>query len=222
MTGLVGDHAPEVLLAAAALLGVWLLLVVVRYVRADKGTRVSMRQAVRVRWSWVRLARMAGLTVTDKTPGLFAQITAQKDGPAPAPRVLTPRIKVKPDQFGVIVRARTLPKVGLEEYQKAARFLADAWRCTRVSVLPDGPGRVVIRGVRSDPLTTPTEHRPTGRPPTDLTRWELGVDEYAAQVCVSLANVPGVTVAGTPGAGKTSGGECKSNGGSDDHGRDVK
>ncbi|MGY5007209.1 FtsK/SpoIIIE domain-containing protein [Streptomyces sp. 900105755] len=205
MTGLVGDHAPEVLLAAAALLGVWLLLVVVRYVRADKGTRVSMRQAVRVRWSWVRLARMAGLTVTDKTPGLFAQITAQKDGPAPAPRVLTPRIKVKPDQFGVIVRARTLPKVGLEEYQKAARFLADAWRCTRVSVLPDGPGRVVIRGVRSDPLTTPTEHRPTGRPPTDLTRWELGVDEYAAQVCVSLANVPGVTVAGTPGAGKTSG-----------------
>ncbi|MFI5981103.1 FtsK/SpoIIIE domain-containing protein [Streptomyces sp. NPDC051555] len=191
-------------MAAAALLGVWLLLVVMRYARADKGTRVSMRQAVRVRWSWVRLARMAGLTVTDKTPSLFAQITAQKDGAAPAPRVLTPRIKVKPDQFGVIVRAKTLPKVGLEEYQKSARFLADAWRCTRVSVLPDGPGRVVIRGVRSDPLTTPTEHRPTGSPLTDVARWELGVDEYAAQVCVSLANVPGVTVAGTPGAGKTS------------------
>ncbi|MFC7510843.1 FtsK/SpoIIIE domain-containing protein [Streptomyces thermocarboxydus] len=104
----------------------------------------------------------------------------------------------------MIVRARALPQVGLEEYQKAARFLADAWRCTRVSVLPDGPGKVVIRGVRSDPLTTPTEHRPTGRPPEDVTRWELGVDEYAAPVCVSLANVPGVTV-GTPGAGKTSG-----------------
>lgn len=118
--------------------------------------------------------------------------------------MLTPRIKVKPDRFGVIVRARTLPQVGLEEYQKAARFLADAWRCTRVSVLPDGPGRVVIRGVRSDPLTTPTEHRPTGRPLEEVSRWELGVDEYAAPVCVSLANVPGVTVAGTPGAGKTS------------------
>ncbi|OKI49088.1 cell division protein FtsK [Streptomyces sp. MJM1172] len=199
------ERAPGVLLIAAGLAGVCLLLAVVRYVRADRGTRVSMRQAVQVRWGWVRLARMAGLTVTDKTPGLLAQITAQKDGPTPAPRVLTPRIKVKPDQFGVIVRARTLPQVGLDEYQKAARFLADAWRCTRVSVLPDGPGRVVIRGVRSDPLTTPTAHRPTGRPPTDLTRWELGVDEYAAQVCVSLANVPGVTVAGTPGAGKTSG-----------------
>ncbi|MEW2588402.1 hypothetical protein [Streptomyces virginiae] len=187
------DHAPQVLLVAAVLTSLCLLLTVVRYVLADKGTRVSMRQAVRVRWGWVRLARMAGLTVTDKTPGLLAQITASKDGPAPAPRVLTPRIKVKPDRFGVIVRAKTLPKVGLEEYQKAARFLADAWRCTRVSVLPDGPRRVVIRGVRSDPLTTPTGHRPTGRPPADLTRWELGVDEYAAQVCVSLANVPGVT-----------------------------
>ncbi|MFI1508676.1 cell division protein FtsK [Streptomyces sp. NPDC020597] len=208
MTGLdagsLTGHAPQVLLVAAVLVSVWLLWRVVRYVRADRGTRVSMRQAVRVRWGWVRLARMAGLTVTDKTPSLLAQITAQKDGPAPAPRVLTPKIKVTPDRFGVIVRARTLPRVGLEEYQNAARFLADAWRCTRVSVLPDGPGKVVIRGVRSDPLTTPTEHRPSGRPPTDLTRWELGVDDYAAQVCVSLANVPGVTMAGTPGAGKTS------------------
>ncbi|WP_406730112.1 FtsK/SpoIIIE domain-containing protein [Streptomyces sp. NBC_01794] len=200
----IAGYASYALPIATALVGVWLLWTVVRYVRADRGTRASMRQAVRVRWGWVRLARMAGLTVTDKTPGLLAQITAQKDGPAPAPRVLTPRIKVTPDRFGVVVRAKTLPQVGLEEYQKAARFLADAWRCTRVSVLPDGPGRVVIRGVRSDPLTTPTGHRPTGRPPTDLTRWELGVDEYAAKVCVSLANVPGVTVAGTPGSGKTS------------------
>ncbi|WP_385645498.1 cell division protein FtsK [Streptomyces sp. SudanB91_2054] len=197
--------APDALLVVIALAGVWLLVTVVRYVRADRGTRISMWQAMRVRWGWVRLARMAGLTVTDKTPGLLAQLTAQKDGPTPAPRVLTPKIKVTPDRFGVIVKARTLPQVGLEEYQKSARFLADAWRCTRVSVLPDGPGRVVIRGVRSDPLTTPTDHHPTGHPPTDLTRWELGVDEYAAQVCVSLANVPGVTVAGVPGAGKTSG-----------------
>ncbi|MFI7342947.1 cell division protein FtsK [Streptomyces sp. NPDC050085] len=198
-------YASYALPIATALVGVWLLVTVVRYVRADRGTRVSMQQAVRVRWGWVRLARMAGLTVTDKTPSLLAQITAHKDGPTPAPRVLTPRIKVTPDRFGVVVRARTLPKVGLEEYQKSARFLADAWQCTRVSVLPDGPGRVVIRGMRSDPLTTPTTHRPTGLPPVDLTRWELGIDECAAKVCVSLANVPGVTVAGVPGAGKTSG-----------------
>ncbi|MEV5762555.1 hypothetical protein AB0L61_38035 [Streptomyces tendae] len=83
-TGLT-SHAPQALLIAAVLAGMWLPLVVIRYARADRGMRVSMRQAVRVRWGWVRLARMAGLTVTDKTPGLLAQITAQKDGPAPAP-----------------------------------------------------------------------------------------------------------------------------------------
>ncbi|MFI5759276.1 ATP-binding protein [Streptomyces sp. NPDC051569] len=201
--GTVIDHAPDVLPIAVALATGWLLLGVVRYVRADRGTRASIRQAVRVRCGWIRLARMAGLTVTDKTPGLLGQLTAPK-GTTPPPRVLTPKIKVTADQFGVVVRAKCLPKVGLEEFQRAARFLADSWRCTRVSVLPDGPGRVVIRGVRLDPLVTQTEHRPTGRPPADLSRWELGVDEYAAPVCVSLANVPGVTVAGVPGAGKTS------------------
>lgn len=111
------------MLAVAVLVSVWLLVTVVRYGRADRGTRISMRQAVRVRRGGVRLARMAGLTVTDKIPGLLAQLTAQKDGPAPELRVLTPRIKVEPDRFEVVVRARTLPQVGLEEYQKASRFL---------------------------------------------------------------------------------------------------
>ncbi|WP_415939659.1 hypothetical protein [Streptomyces sp. 039-1] len=113
----VRGYASYVLPIVTALIGVWLVWTVVRYVRADRGTRVSMRQAVRVRWGWVRLARMAGLTVTDKTPSLLAQITAQKDSPPPAPRVLTPKIKVKPDQFGVIVRA--------------GRCRRSGWRSTR-------------------------------------------------------------------------------------------
>lgn len=78
----VTGYASYVLPIATALIGVW---TVVRYVRADRGTRVSMRQAARVRWGWVRLARMAGLTVTDKTPTLLAQITSQKDGATPRP-----------------------------------------------------------------------------------------------------------------------------------------
>lgn len=167
--GTVTDHAPDVLPIVIVLLAGWLLLGLVRYVRADRGTRASIRQAVRVRCGWMRLARMAGLTVTDKTPGLLGQLTAPKGTTSP-PRVLTPKIKVTADQFGVVVRAKCLPKVGLEEFQRAARFLADSWRCTRVSVLPDGPGRVVIRGVRLDPLVTQTERRPTGRPPADLSR----------------------------------------------------
>ncbi|MFI0217299.1 cell division protein FtsK [Streptomyces lydicus] len=174
-----------------------------RYIAADHTMRASIRQAVRVRAGWKRLAQMSGLSVTDKMPTALASWTADADKP-PKPRVRIPALKVKPDRFGVIVRANCLPKVGLEEFQKAARFLADAWRCERVSVQPDGPGRVLIRGVRVDPLVTPTEHEPTGKEPEDLATWQLGVDEYAQPVAVSLKDVPGATVAGLPGYGKTS------------------
>jgi DNA segregation ATPase FtsK/SpoIIIE, S-DNA-T family len=108
------------------------------------------------------------------------------------------------DSFGVRARAKCLPKVGLDEYQRAAPYLADAWGCARLSVRQDGPGHVLLRGVRQDPLLTPTFHVPTGRPPEDLTIWDVGLDEYAEQVKINLANVPGVAVAGLPGFGKTS------------------
>ena len=194
--GVAGAFASVVLGAAVA----WL----VRYARADRDVRMSMRQALRVRSRWARLAKMAGLCVTDRTPTLRGWWRSTSDGRPPEPRVLVPKIKVVPDRFGIVVRATCLPRVGLEEFQKAARFLADAWDCTRVSVVPDRPGRVVIRGVRVDPLITPTAHHPTGKPPKELGNWHLGVDEYAQPVVISLANVPGVTVAGLPGYGKTS------------------
>ena len=187
----------------AALLGALLLFRLVRYMRQDRETRASIRQAMRVRHGWDRLAKMTGLSVTDKSPTILAGMLAQK-GQTPAPRVLVPRIKVTADRYGVVVRAKCRPKVGLEEFQRSARYLADAWQCTRVSVLPDGPGRVVIRGVRLDPLTVPTTHLPTGQPPQDISAWRLGMDEYAGQVVLSLSNVAGVCIAGLPGTGKTS------------------
>ncbi len=200
----IGDaigSAPSLAGAALALLLIWTVWWLVRYVRADAMTRASIRQAIRVRHGWRRLAPMAGLSVTDKTP---PAVIVAPDGKVPKPRVLIPKIRVASDRYGVLVRAGCLPKVGLAEFQKAAPYLADAWRCTRVSVLPDTPGQLVIRGVRMDPLTVPTEHTPTGSVPEELTAWALGLDEYAQPVSVSLANVPGVTVAGLPGFGKTS------------------
>ncbi|WP_086710065.1 FtsK/SpoIIIE domain-containing protein [Streptomyces antimycoticus] len=193
--------APAVAGAALALIGIWALWWLVRYVRADKMTRASMRQAIGVRRRWRRLAPMVGLSVTDRTP---PAVIVAPDGKVPKPRVLIPKIRVTADRYGVLVRAVCLPKVGLAEFQRAAPYLADAWRCTRVSVLPDKPGQLVIRGVRVDPLIVPTEHAPTGAVPEDLAVWDLGLDEYALPVSVSLANVPGVTVAGLPGFGKTS------------------
>ncbi|MBP8532896.1 FtsK/SpoIIIE domain-containing protein [Streptomyces sp. MK37H] len=193
--------APAVAGAALALIGIWALWWLVRYVRADTMTRASIRQAIGVRRRWRRLAPMVGLSVTDKTP---PAVIVAPDGKVPKPRVLIPKIRVTADRYGVLVHAVCLPKVGLAEFQRAAPYLADAWRCTRVSVLPDQPGSLVIRGVRIDPLIVPTEHIPTGTVPEELAVWDLGVDEYAQPVSVSLANVPGVTVAGLPGFGKTS------------------
>ncbi|MDG5806934.1 cell division protein FtsK [Streptomyces ossamyceticus] len=195
--------APFVALIGLAVFVVWGVVWVVRYLLADSMMRASIRQAVRVRRTWKRFAAMVGLSVTDKTPTAMASLS-NTDGKPPKPRVLTPALKVTPDRFGVVVRANCLPKVGLEEFQKAAPYIADAWRCTRVSVAQDKPGQVLIRGVRVDPLITKTEHTPTGKVPEKLAVWNLGVDEYAQAVSVDLAEVPGVTVAGLPGFGKTS------------------
>jgi S-DNA-T family DNA segregation ATPase FtsK/SpoIIIE len=183
-------------------LAVWAVVWLVRYLRVDGMTRASIRQAVRVRRTWKRLAPMAGLSATDKTPTVLASFsTADKET---KPRVLVPTLKVTPDQFGVMVRAKCLPRVSLKEFQKAAPYLADAWRMTRVSVLPDKPGHVLIRGVRVDPLITPTTHTPTGCPPQKVALWDLGLDEFGMPVSVPLSDVPGVTMAGLPGFGKTS------------------
>ncbi|MFF5014100.1 cell division protein FtsK [Streptomyces sp. NPDC001165] len=195
--------APVIASLGLAVIMVWAAVWVVRYARADSMMRASMRQAVRVRHTWKRLAPMAGLSVTDKTPTALASLS-HTDGKAPKPRVLIPALKVKPDRFGVVVRAACLPRVSLAEFQKAAPYLADAWRCTRVSVTQDKPGQVVIRGVRVDPLITRTSHSPTGNAPKEMAVWDIGVDEYAQAVSVDLAEVPGVTVAGLPGFGKTS------------------
>ncbi|MFE5208794.1 cell division protein FtsK [Streptomyces sp. NPDC056600] len=191
-----------VCLALAAALG-WAVSWVVRYLRADADMRASMRQALRVRRSWRRLALMAGLTVTDSMPSTLASLR-NTSGTPPRPRVLVPSLRVRADRYGVRVRARCLPRVGLEEYKRASAYLADAWGCTRVSVTQESPGWVQIRGVRIDPLLAPATHTPTGEEPRDLVHWEIGVDEYAQTVSVNLAEVPGVTIAGLPGFGKTS------------------
>ncbi|MEU0370023.1 cell division protein FtsK [Streptomyces sp. NPDC006283] len=199
----VGVYGPLVVGLLLTAGGGWAVWWIVRYLLADPMTRLSIRQAVRVRRGWKRLAPMLKLAATDKTPTALASLS-NTDGKPIKPRVLIPALKVTHDAYGVIARATCLPGVGLEEFQKAAPHLANAWRCTRVAVTQDDPGQVVIRGVRLDPLKFKTEHRPTGLVPDEVARWNLGLDEYARPVSVDLTQVPGVTVAGLPGFGKTS------------------
>jgi S-DNA-T family DNA segregation ATPase FtsK/SpoIIIE len=196
---------PKVAPAAAA---VWLSYSVTDYLASGPELRRSVRQAWRVRFGWLRLAHTLQLVAVDRSPRLAmlrlrGYRSKQRKG---VPKVLVPRIKIRADEYGVIVRARTRPGVGLEEWQEHAQHLADAWRCTRVAVTQAQPGRIVVRAVRLDPLTVPTGWVPSGAVPTadELRSWQLGRDEYAEQVALRLTNVPGLCVAGLPGSGKTS------------------
>lgn len=168
---------------------------VVAAARRDHELRRSVMQAARIRRRWPRLARHLGLVLVDRTrvPG--------------KPTYVVPRLRVRPDQYGVIVEARTVPGVGLQEWQKAARHLADDWRAVRVAVTQPEPGRIRVRAVRRDPLATPVTYAPdpdTLAAPDDLSTVLIGTDEYAEPVSIRLSGVSGIGVYGLPGYGKTS------------------
>ncbi|MEV7178265.1 cell division protein FtsK [Kitasatospora sp. NPDC093679] len=192
--------------ALALALFAWLLVICGRYLMADKGTRVSIRQAWRIRRTWPRLARNLGLVTLDRTPTFLQALaaSADKNGGKPEPKVLTPKLSTTVDQYGVMVTVKTVAKVGLAEFQKHADHLADAWACTRVSINPGKPGNLRIRAVRDEPLLIPYTFTPDGTPPADLSVWDLGIDEYALATVLRMSNVPGLCVAGLPGYGKTS------------------
>jgi DNA segregation ATPase FtsK/SpoIIIE, S-DNA-T family len=181
----------------------WLTPKVVFFIRADWHTRRSMWQAWLIRRRWVRLSRMQGLAVIDPTPTLWMRLR-HREKAASMRRVVIPHIRVRPDSYGVVVTARTLPRVGRDEWVRATPHLANAWGCVRVAVTQDKPGRLRLRAVRRDPLIEPYHRVPTGGLPTELDRWEVGRDEYAEPVFVRLSNVPGASISGLPGYGKTS------------------
>jgi DNA segregation ATPase FtsK/SpoIIIE, S-DNA-T family len=181
----------------------WLTPKVVFFVRADWHTRKSMWQAWLIQRRWEHFSRMQGLAVIDPTPTLWTRVRYREKA-ASMRRILIPRIRVRPDSYGVIVTAKTLPRVGREEWVRASPHLANAWGCVRVAVIQEKPGQLRLRAVRRDPLIEPYHRVPTGAPPTELNRWEVGRDEYAEPVFVRLSNVPGASISGLPGYGKTS------------------
>jgi S-DNA-T family DNA segregation ATPase FtsK/SpoIIIE len=116
-------------------------------------------------------------------------------------------MRVTPDRYGVICNAKTVAGVGLTEWQKASRHLADDWSAVRVAVTQTKPGKIRIRAVRVDPLAEPTTYDPDPeqhQAPADLRMIEVGLDEYAEPVSLRLEGVSGVCVCGLPGYGKTS------------------
>ncbi|MGH3505433.1 MAG: FtsK/SpoIIIE domain-containing protein [Nocardioidaceae bacterium] len=186
----------------------WAVVKTVRGARGGRELRRSMWQATRIRLGWPRLARLLDLYLKDPTPKFprARRLIRSREPERILARVhpKLPKLRVHADEFGVIIRARTLAKVGLAEWQPHAQHLADHWGCTRVSVEQDRPGRLLIRAIRRDPLTVALSHTPTGEEPTSLGAVPIGLDEYARPVPIRLAAVPGIAVSGVSGFGKTS------------------
>jgi DNA segregation ATPase FtsK/SpoIIIE, S-DNA-T family len=150
------------------------------------------------RWPWD--AQNLGLVLVDDTTRHRRSWWSGK----PLPVIIhIPPIRFQPAPNGLRAQMQTLPGVGLEQVSKAADHLANAWGCLRVDVAQDGPGRLALRGFRSDPLAQPWHITPQCQP---LSGWVLhvGIDDEAETVLLPLSNLSGVTVAGVPGTGKTS------------------
>jgi len=119
-----------------------------------------------------------------------------------------PRAIVHPSRYGVTARVRTVPGSGRAEFDQVAEHIADYWRVQRVSVTRPRPGRLLVTGLRHDPLLEHLglEDAPagtyTGR---DLTRLYVGRDESGEHRHMQVKDNTAATVAGQPGSGKSVG-----------------
>jgi len=174
----------------------------VRYVRSSKERKAAIRRAWIVRRRWKKTAMRVGLYQTDKATRVGeigpSTATSQK-----APRVLLPTLRVRSDEYGLIIDVKTVGKLGLDAWQKAAPNLADEWLVQAVTVEATKPGWLRVRGMLRDPLTEPMDFNRPDASAVDLKSWHVGRDSYGTQVTLRSEGVSGAVVAGLAGYGKT-------------------
>ncbi|MGW8506955.1 FtsK/SpoIIIE domain-containing protein [Streptomyces sp. CLCI03] len=196
-------------LGALGLLG-WAGYCFARWYQADAETRVSLRQARRMRWGWKRLAPMLSLAVKDATPTVLQQYGPQEQ--ATKPRVLVPRLRTRADAFGVTVTADALPQVGLSAWLEASEGLCDAWGMRRIRISQPKPGVIVARGFRREPLEAVIrspllgpDGSPVCRPGQFVSTDDvlLGWDEDGTPIVLNLAYSAHALIAGLTRSGKS-------------------
>ena len=193
---------------------VLVLILAVRFARPlwrfSQMPAAARRHVPRMLWArltWPFLVRNLGLVLVDR----HAQ---DKTG---AHRVRHLKARFRTDEYGWTIRVKTVVGVGRAEVEEARDSLADHWRCHRVQVRQPHPGRLIVRGLRTDPLTVPFDagQVPPGvftggadsalAGPAGLHRVYLGSDEWASSRWLGLGRqLTGATVGGLPGYGKTS------------------
>lgn len=185
-----------------------------KFCRLDRAAKRNYLPALWARFRWRWLAHNLGLAYEDKhrraRPGqlpIGTSVRVDNLGPA---RLRFPRARIRPDAYGMVATLKTVPKVGRADFEKNADHIANAWRCHRVQVSQPKPGRVIVRGLRTDPLAEPfgTGQAPAGlfagTNPVKPLRLYLGRDEWAADRYLTVPGLTGITVGGLPGYGKTS------------------
>jgi len=192
-------HWHLAVLAVAVLDGLALVVTAVRVALLPSGARRYWPLARWYRLGWKRLACNLWLAYPD-------QHRNRPESWRPGV-TLYPRARFRPDPHGFTVSIRTIPGVGRLELEKSARFMADHWRAARVSVSQPGPGRLVLRAHRTDPLleVLAMDRVPAGVFGSSVQprMLYLGRDEHGDDRFADLANVPGICVGGMPGAGKS-------------------
>lgn len=165
----------------------------------------------RLRWAW--LTRCLGLAYRDPNakvkhraplgPAIGQHVRIER----PASRMISPRVSMYADRYGLIADVTTVPKVGRAELENAAEHIGNYWRCVRVQVSQRSPGHIRLRGLDTDPLTIPLslDRVPEGvyTNPHPF-RPYLGIDEWGTHRYLDMSGLSGMTVGGLPGYGKTS------------------
>jgi DNA segregation ATPase FtsK/SpoIIIE, S-DNA-T family len=198
---------PKLLLIVAGLMLVRLAVAVVRFVLLPGPARRHYPAVLWHRWRWRWLAANLRLSYPDRHRrslrprlpfGTSVKVVPDTGGLV---KHRVPWVRFKADPCGWTVRVRLVPGISRPEVEKNAEHLANSWGCHRVGISQPKPGRLLLRAVRRDPLLVPVS--PAVLPAFDGRHLTLGMDEWGQVRRVSLANISGSVIGGSPGAGKT-------------------
>ena len=211
--GIVAAVVPYLVFGLAAIIAARLLLGVVRFTRAPLEVKRNYPLALLARWRWRWLCRNLNLAYIDRhkkasRPVAFGTAAKVRPDAPEKTKMRFPRAKVRPTTHGIEAAVRTVPGVGRAEFEDQAEHLANQWRCERVSVTQPVSGRLIVRGLRHDPLLDPfgPELAPAGTyDGQDLTRLYVGRDEHGQHRHMQVKDNTAATVAGQPGSGKSVG-----------------
>src|ERR1017187_9322969 len=192
---------PDMLAVFVLLIMIRPAIAIVRFARCPAAAKRHYPRMVLARLRWKHLARQLGFARLEVVDRKSRELDAR-------PVMHHPKGRFRADQFGWHCKVRTVPKVGRAQLEQASDHVANAWRCHRVSVTQTAPGRIVLRGMRRDPLAEPfgQDGAPAGSYDgvPDATRLYVGRDEFGTDRWAPIAGLTGVSVVGLPGYGKTS------------------